>query len=64
MSPELMLATARWIGPIIRAVVDEPEILAIRLHYKALELRLDERQAVAALARVIAEDDPGDGGGA
>ena len=62
MSPELMLATTRWIGPIIRAVTDEPELLAIRLHYKALELRDQERQAVAMLARVIAEDDPGDGG--
>lgn len=61
MSPELMLATAKWIGPVIREVVDDPVLVAIRLHYKALELRFDQREAVAALAREIARDDLGEG---
>lgn len=57
MSPELTLAMVRWIGPVIRAALDDPVLTAIRLHYKAMELTGQDREAVTALARFIANDD-------
>lgn len=64
MNETYVLVPVQGLALILKAVVHEPEIVAIRLFYRALEIR-DEgcRGALKEMARILAEVDSGDGAG-
>ena len=58
-----VLVPLQWFAVVMKSVTDEPELVGIRLFYRALEVRDDGcRRALQELARVLTAD-PGDDAG-